>query len=141
MGESRTWSRAFIVLVLGYHVGMPLTYYLSDRVYDERFSWRMFSTVRLQECDIVVTETVMHGDAAVDVPTPVTKDVQTAWISILKRMRPAVIEKYLAHRCDSASATHAKFVGRCRNTDGTLLPERRYTLACGDRALSFSVAP
>jgi hypothetical protein len=140
MGEPRTWSLALIAVVLAYHIGTPLSYYLGDRVYDERFSWRMFSTVRLQECEIVVTETVSRDGQPVEVPTPVAKDVQAAWVGVLKRMRPSVIEKYLERRCDTASATQAKLVGRCRDTDGSQLPEQRFVMACEDHSLSVEVA-
>ena len=138
---ARAWSSALIVLVLGYHVGMPLTYYLSDRVYDERFSWRMFSTVRLQDCKVVLSETLLRDGERVEQPTPVAQDVQTAWVGVLERMRPSVIEKYLARRCDSVPAEKVTFVGQCKDTDGSALPDQRFVMTCKDRSVQREGRP
>src|SRR5690242_15394556 len=46
--RNRLWSNVFIALFLAYQLAMPLRYYLGGRGYDERFSWRMFSTLRMQ---------------------------------------------------------------------------------------------
>ena len=133
---ARKAANALIVVVLAYHVGMPLTYYLSGRVYDERFSWRMFSTVRLHQCEVAVTETVPSGGQQLERPVQLAADLQSAWVGVLERMRPSVIEKYLARRCELAGATTAMLVGRCLDTDGTWLPEQRFTMECEDRAFS-----
>ncbi len=128
----RLLQNAVIVLFLGYQVGMPLSYYLSDRVYDERFSWRMFSTVRLQECDIDVRESTARDQTEQTVA--IGQDLQIAWVNVLKRLRPAVIHKYLERRCD-AGASHVTLVGRCVDTDGKPLPPRNFSMSCSDRQL------
>jgi hypothetical protein len=130
MAVPKTLANGFIVLFLGYQIGMPLTYYLSERVYDERFSWRMFSTVRLQECDVQVSERLARGGDTVERPVVLEQDLQVAWINVLKRLRPAVVQKYLQRRC---AATHAQAVtlrGQCVDTGGQTLPERRFELRC-----------
>jgi hypothetical protein len=135
---SRKLANAFIVLFLGYQVAMPLTYYLSDRVYDERFSWRMFSTVRLQECAITVTETAKDGS---EKPVPVGTDLQIAWVNILQRLRPAVVAKYFERRCAaSADTTKVALSARCQATDGSTLPAHGFAMSCADRELSESEA-
>ena len=122
-----------IVAFLAYQIGMPLTYYLSDRVYDERFSWRMFSTVRLQECDFQVTET-RASTGTEERPVAVGQDLQIAWVNVLKRLRPAVIAKYFERRCD-AGANEVRLVGTCVDTDNQPLPARQFRMTCGDRQL------
>jgi hypothetical protein len=140
-GTDRRWSNVFIVLVLAYQVGMPLTYYVSDRVYDERFSWRMFSTVRLQACDVVISESLPGAEGPVDTAVVVERDLQVAWVNILQRLRPSVIAKYLARRCEGADAQQVTLVGRCHDTDGTSLPVRRFVLPCDTRELREESAP
>lgn len=133
---ARRSANVLIAAVLAYHVGMPLTYYLSERMYDERFSWRMFSTVRLHECQVAVTETVSSGGQELERPVELATDLQAAWVGVLERMRPSVIEKYLARRCDRAGTGRATLVGRCLDTDGTWLPEQRFVMDCHARTLT-----
>src|SRR6185369_4719609 len=57
IGRARVWVLTGCALWLLVHVAIPLHYYyLGDDLYDERFAWRMFSAVRLQRCEVVVTE-------------------------------------------------------------------------------------
>ena len=126
-----------IALFLAYHVGMPLTYYLSARVYDERFSWRMFSTVRLQECDVEVVE----REGQREQPVNLERDIQAAWVGVLKRLRPAVVEKYLRRRCERSHAREVTLRGHCVGTDGQALPERRFVLTCEGGELQQETAP
>ena len=86
--------RVFIGVAVLAQLLIPLTYYLRDDPYDERFAWRMFSGVRLQECEGSVTES--HGDweEAVN-PYEV---VPAGWVTGLERNRRPVMERYLALR-------------------------------------------
>ncbi|HEX7476520.1 MAG TPA: hypothetical protein VF331_01810 [Polyangiales bacterium] len=128
--RSRSWANAFIALFLAYQVGMPLSYYLSDRVHDERFSWRMFSTVRLQECDVQVHELAERSGTVRERPVVVERDLQIAWIGLLKRLRPAVVEKYLRQRCERAHAQQVTLQGQCVNSNGEAMPERSFAVHC-----------
>jgi hypothetical protein len=40
--RGRMLANVFIALFLAYQLAMPLRWYLGDRGFDERFSWRMF---------------------------------------------------------------------------------------------------
>lgn len=124
-GPSR-WTNAFIVLFLGYQLVMPLRYYLGGRGYDERFSWRMFSTVRMQECRVQVEERVGEQTRAVNLQ----KAVQIAWINMLERYRRPVVDKLLARRCEEESAREVRYTRTCVDTDGKALPETRVTMDC-----------
>ena len=125
---SRRLANVFIVAFLAYHVAMPLTYYLGDRGYDERFSWRMFSTLRLQQCKVQIAETQAADTKFRDVS--VKRDVQAAWVSLLERVRMPVVEKYLERRCELHDATQVRYTRRCTNTDGTPLPVQALLMDC-----------
>jgi hypothetical protein len=133
--RARTLANLLIVAFLGFHVAMPLTYYLSDRVYDERFSWRMFSSVRLQECAVRVTEAPEAGTPrGVDLE----RDLQVAWVNILKRLRPAAIEKFMKRRCERAHderIARVELTATCTDTEGKTLPEQRFSMTCSEGAL------
>jgi hypothetical protein len=116
----------FIAAVLALQIIVPLSYYLSDRSYDERFSWRMFSTLRLRDCKVQVLETV--GGSRREVA--VQRDVQLAWLRLLERMRSAVIDRYLARRCQQPDVEEVQFIGTCQNTDGQTLPPSTRSLRC-----------
>src|SRR5262245_37769335 len=93
---SRRAVNLFILAFLAYQVAMPLRYYLGDRGYDERFSWRMFSTLRLQKCQVHVSEATEHaaaGGASAFQEVTVKRDVQAAWVNLLERVRMPVVEK------------------------------------------------
>ena len=88
-------------LVLGLAVLIPLTYYLRDDPYDERFAWRMFSGVRLQECDATVFETRGEAERAVD-PYQV---VPAGWVTALALTMWLVFHFLLTRR--TARLVHA----------------------------------
>ena len=57
----RTVGLVLLACWLLLHVSVPLSYYLSSDIYDERFAWRMFSAVRVQECSLDARETTASG--------------------------------------------------------------------------------
>jgi hypothetical protein len=126
----RRYENWIIALVLSFEVITPLTYYLGARGYDERFSWRMFSTLRLRDCKVRVTETPRDGSAAREVA--VERDVQLAWLRLLERMRTAVVERYLERRCASGEMAQVDFVCTCSDTDGRALPPTQRSMVCGE---------
>lgn len=127
----RRLANLFIAAFLAFQVAMPLRYYLGGRGYDERFSWRMFSSLRLQECDVRVEE-ISGGRAR---PVAVQRDVQVAWVKLLERVRMPVVEKYLARRCEGSAVDEVSYTLRCTDTGGASLPARTLRLRCSDRAL------
>jgi hypothetical protein len=123
---SRAASNALIAAFLLFQVAMPLRYYLGGRGYDERFSWRMFSSVRMQRCDVRVRELAQDGgESQVDLD----RALQIAWIGMLERYRPQVVEQLLRTRCTS-SVREVVFERACRDTDGSQLPRLQVTLDC-----------
>lgn len=111
-------------IVLGVGVALvaqgliPLRYYLGDDAYDERFSWRMFSAVRMQECNISASETVSGERRAVRL----METVQVGWITTLRRNREAVMQRYLEWRCEQPGVERARLENACRTPEGVEVP-------------------
>ncbi len=130
--RDRVWLRAAqlgAALWLAYHLLVPLRYYvLPDHdSYDERFSWRMFSAVRVQRCEVVVEETVVDGRRRVNLQTV----LPMPWIALVERNRPAVQRELLEFRC--ASSNHPTIVeirSACIEPSGEPAPPLRRTLDC-----------
>jgi hypothetical protein len=132
VSQSRLLANSFILAFLAFQVAMPLRYYLGDRGYDERFSWRMFSTLRLQQCSMQVAEA---GENQPFRDVAVKRDLQVAWVNLLERVRMPVVEKYLARRCERPSTAKVSYTRRCTNTDGSALPVQTIVMDCGARTL------
>jgi hypothetical protein len=128
----RRLTNVFIGAFLAFQVAVPLRYYLGDRDYDERFSWRMFSTLRLRDCDVRVSEMVREGDVSREQPVAIERDVQVAWVRLLERMRRTVVDKYLQRRCEREHVERVEYVLTCKDTDGQALPALRRVLQCGE---------
>jgi hypothetical protein len=124
--RNRLWSNVLIALFLAYQLAMPLRYYLGGRGYDERFSWRMFSTLRLQECKVRVAETVAGEERKVDLD----KALQIAWNGMLERYRRPVVDKFLDRRCVQEHASEVRYERNCIDTDGSALPQTTVVRHC-----------
>jgi hypothetical protein len=126
--RARGLENAFIAGFLALQIAMPLSYYLGGRGYDERFSWRMFSTLRLRDCTVRVLEQSREG--APPQPVALEQDVQASWVRLLERQRTAVIDKYLARRCRRGDVWQVEYVRTCQDTDGRALPPITQQLRC-----------
>jgi hypothetical protein len=126
--RARGLENAFIAGFLALQIAMPLSYYLGGRDYDERFSWRMFSTLRLRDCTVRVLEQSREG--AAQRPVALEQDVQASWVRLLERQRTAVIDKYLARRCRRGDVWQVEYVRTCQDTDGRPLPPVTQRLRC-----------
>jgi hypothetical protein len=131
--RQRRLANLFILAFLAFQVGMPLRYYLGGRGYDERFSWRMFSTLRMQQCEMQVTEASAGSPEFKEVQ--VRGDLQAAWVSLLERVRRPVVEKYLRRRCERQGVVQVAYTRRCTDTDGSALPPQKLQMDCADRQL------
>jgi hypothetical protein len=131
--RSRKRENLLITGVLAFQVLMPLSYYVGDHPHDERFSWRMFSTLRLRACKVHVTSFEREGTQLVAHNVDIERDVHMAWLRLLERMRSAVIAAYLDRRCDHTQAERVELECACLDTDGKALPPVRHTLDCQTR--------
>lgn len=125
----RARVNVLIVALLLIQAAIPLRYYLGfSGGDDERFSWRMFSTVRLQRCEVSVSE-VRTGS---DVPERVNLKpiLQVAWISILQRFRPTVVDRFMRFRCETEGVQKVIYDRTCVAPDGKSIPPNHWELTC-----------
>lgn len=133
--RARTLGLALLAGWLLLHVSVPLSYYLSSDVYDERFAWRMFSAVRVQECGLDARETI----DGMERPIGLQSVLPAPWVSLLQRNRPAVLRRFLEWRCASdVHPTEVRLTHTCRSVAGAALPAVHRTLHCADRSLEES---
>jgi len=133
--RARLLANAFIAVFLAYQLVMPLRYYMGGRGLDERFSWRMFSSVRMLDCDVSVGEHVGVGGDTHRRAVNLGKTVQIAWIGLLERGRALVISKLLSRRCDEDQVVQVDYHLSCKGPDGAPWPDVDHSMKCSDRKL------
>ncbi|HUF75145.1 MAG TPA: hypothetical protein VMM35_02660, partial [Longimicrobiales bacterium] len=112
--RARTWIVAGVAVLLLVQSVVPLRYYLGDDLFDERFSWRMFSAVRVYSCDLNAFETREGHER----PTPLMSTIHVAWITTMRRGREGVIRRYLRWRCEQEGVEAARVINRCTTPEG-----------------------
>jgi hypothetical protein len=127
---SGRWRTILPILGLAWvvmHLLIPLRYYLpgSDR-YDERFAWRMFSAVRVQHCNVTVTELFRGRERTV----ALLEILPAPWVALLERNRPAVIEHFLRWRCQHEGTSEVRFRNACTDASGDPVPIVERTIDC-----------
>jgi hypothetical protein len=86
------WPNGFIVGFLALQLLLPLHYYLVRRdEHDERFAWRMFSSVRMTTCEV---ELKVGNDTVA-----LTREFHDAWIALAQRGRRSVVEAMAQRLC------------------------------------------
>jgi len=87
-------QKHFLILgIIIFQLVLPLKYYMSQDIFDERFAWRMFSPVRMVSCSYEFFE----GEKKVKVQ--LFKEIHIAFLSLIKRGRMAVVKEYLSFKC------------------------------------------
>lgn len=123
----RAWIRAFVAGFLGLQLLIPATYYASPDPFDERFSWRMFSAVRVIRCRTLVSETTTEGSRrSVDL----RRVIHQAWITNLSRNRADVIGAFLERRCEEDDVAAVTLVNQCVNVEGGRMPMLTWDRDC-----------
>ena len=99
-GKARMGANICIVLFLLANVLIPLRYYLVEPYEtNERFAWRMFSSVHMrQNRRLKVTEVVEQDGKFVERPTPLTQLLQQSWINALLGGQTDIVENFLRWR-------------------------------------------
>ncbi len=101
----------WIALFLVVQMAVPASYYLRKDRHDERFSWRMFSTMRMAKCDPEVNV----GGARV----ALGGEFHEAWIELARRGRTSVLEAMAARLCQRHRGQEVVLWLRCTYLDGT----------------------
>ena len=132
---------AFILL----QIALPLSYYVNENEYDERFAWRMFSSVRMTRCSFQLAS----SDGTTETPLSLPKEYHVVWINLAKRARLDVIDAMVERACAKhsvivgalqCSTPQSPAIGLCRNArdlDGDGIPDGYQSLV-GCDALSAS---
>jgi hypothetical protein len=126
----RALSNAFIALFVLFQLAMPLRYYLLGGGTDERFSWRMFSTVRMQDCEVKVQDVVLADGRRQSRKVELRKVLHGAWVNVLERYRPSAVDRFLRRRCQQPGVTAARYLRNCEDTDGDRRPTLEVELDC-----------
>jgi hypothetical protein len=117
-GFSTTTILAFGFIAV--QMWLPLSYYLDDQVYDERFAWRMFSSVRMARCDFEMYDASNGGLQRLSLK----KRNHIVWVNLAKRARLSVIDKLVSQVCESHDDVRVRLsctvpngptIGLCRN--------------------------
>jgi len=130
-GRARTWRNVLIVLFLLYQSIMPLWYYLGGEEPDERFSWRMFSSVRRRICQVAVYETVEQDGRLVEKPLELETQLPLYWVELFRyNHQPDLFRKFLKRRCEQAAILKVRFERTCSETDGSPADPYSMVLDC-----------
>jgi hypothetical protein len=125
-GKARVRTTVFIAVFAAIQVLLPLRYYFAEDVYDERFSWRMFSGVRMQDCTVEVVETVGGSPRQVELD----QVLHVSWQTTLKRNREGPIWKFLERRCEEEGVERVTMSSFCARASGDALPVKERTRIC-----------
>jgi hypothetical protein len=126
----RRASSALIALFLVYQLAMPLRYYIGGRGDDERFAWRMFSSLSLRRCTPAVQEIVLDNGVEEPRPLQLGAVLHARWVGILERYHPRMVRKFLQSRCIQPDVTAVRYELTCTDVDGSALPPVEVTLPC-----------
>ena len=122
-----------------YQIATPLSYYLGDEPFEERFAWRMFSPLQVRPCVFSVDLQVGPG---MEGRRPISLEpiVEAWWIDGLVRNRPRIVRAVLEHVCALHDAQSVHYEHTCATLDGTPQPSSRVTLHCASRTEHSGIA-
>ncbi|TPV92741.1 MAG: hypothetical protein B7733_24195 [Myxococcales bacterium FL481] len=133
---SHRWANVFITVFLVVQVALPLRYYLrpKDDRQDERFAWRMFSSLGRRKCTVDMLE-FRSADGA-GKPVKLRRDYQGTWVTLLQKMRPLVVEKVLRTRCQAdEDIKHIDYKRQCTTTAGASVAPDHVRYDCAEQRL------
>ncbi len=145
VGPTRKRVVRFVVAFLLLQLVVPLSYYLrSGDPYDERFSWRMFSAVRLYSCRTSAIERVgetdpsrRQGQPPTEREIPLSATLHQAWVNHLARNRRDVVLAFLDARCDEEGVREVSLTNACTAPDGEPVAPQVYRRVCASGELTL----
>jgi hypothetical protein len=101
------WIAAYLALQLA----IPALYFVKRDPHDERFSWRMFSTMRMVTCE---PELRVDDNAVI-----LAAQFHEAWIELARRGRMRVLEAMAQRMCRLHLGHPVTMTLRCHYLDGS----------------------
>jgi hypothetical protein len=141
VGRTRGRVLVFAIAVLVLQLVVPLTYYLRDDPYDERFAWRMFSAERLHTCTSTAVELVVDGGRKRVRRIPLDATLHVAWLTHIRRNRRPVVHRFLEWRCQQPGVSAVRLLNRCVAADRAPLAPRHYAIECADGDITERADP
>jgi len=123
------WAAAAWVVA---HLLVPLRYYVGGDLHDERFSWRMFSAVRLQACTVDVEEVVVRDGIPRRQRLDLAQTLPATWTALLQRSREAVTQRFLRWRCAQTGMRAVRLTNRCVDASGRAPAPVVRAMGCGE---------
>jgi len=119
-GLSRLQRHILVVLFLAIQIALPAHYYLFSDPYDERFAWRMYSSMRMVKCQTAIYE----GQGAERKKIKLSREIGMPWVKGISRGKLRVLHAYADRRCAEmkAEGKEAKLYAsvRCKLPDGSI---------------------
>jgi hypothetical protein len=116
-----TWKGRVIAGFVLVQLLLPLHYYTVRRdKHDERFSWRMFSSMRMLRC-----EPKFQID---DRPLPLASTFHEAWVEIARRGRLRIVEAMSAQLCARNPGQRVQLDLACHYLDGSTRTFSRFDM-------------
>ena len=116
--KSRLWQHFLVAAFLVAQIGMPLSYYVGDDIYDERFAWRMFSPIRMVKCQVAISE----GPTGKPKPLKLSRELALPWTNWMKRGHRRVLTAFAKQRCKAGESSNESFAVHaqlnCKLPDG-----------------------
>jgi hypothetical protein len=133
-GAARIAARWVGAVWVGAQLLIPLGYYLGHDRYDERFSWRMFSAVRLEACRVELEEWPTRLGATEPVRVDPLRVLPAPWVALLQRRRAEVTARFLDARCARPGTARVRLTTRCTAPSGGSPTVDSHTVDCaGER--------
>ncbi|MFW5920630.1 MAG: hypothetical protein ACOCUS_02230 [Polyangiales bacterium] len=130
-GRTRKRVSLFVGAFLALQLFVPLTYYMRDDPYDERFAWRMFSAIRVYGCRTWAFDVHEGPDGERrSERLELSKEIHVAWITTMRRNRRDVIHAFLRRRCEEPGVVESRVVNRCSTPDGERIGPLEYERDC-----------
>lgn len=123
------WVGLFILFFLAAQLLLPLRYYLNAPTNDERFAWRMFSSVRLRDNAARLYETIEQDGNTLERPIPA--GLLAPWQSALDSNRMDVTEKVMRRHCEQAGVLSVRYELSSKDVSGNPLPTQQWRLDRG----------
>jgi hypothetical protein len=144
-GRARRLASALVAAVLLHQLLVPLAWYLGDGGSDERFRWRMFSSLFLQEKQRALgcrAELRERGAApGSERRVEVRGLVPSMWLPALDAGRRDPVRALLRWRCERSEAAEIGFALACAGAGGAAAEPREIAWAdCASRALRVAEA-